>query len=404
MIRHLLKLVWHRKRANALLMTEIFFSFLVIFAVLTVAASLIVRWNEPLGFDYHDVWLIEMSGGTAEQQQTTGDDPARLTIDHVLRETRSFPQVVDAGLTQTPPYGNATSEGRWDRNGRVVTLKRDVVSDGFGNTMRVKLLRGRWFSPQDDAANYRPVVIDADLARAFFGDEDPIGKKFDSSGTREDRVVGVIAPYRKDGEVAPTAENMVFLRESTTMPTGDRGTDDRGRNFVVRVHPGTGADFEQALLKRLHAIAPNNVFHLRRMNAMRDSFLRVRLTPVLILGIIAAFLISMVALGLTGVLWQTVTRRTRELGLRRALGASGSSVRSQVLAEVALLATLAVIVGVVIVLQLPLLGVFALVQPSVFSIGIGSALAVIYAIALTCGLYPSWLASRVTPAEALRYE
>jgi putative ABC transport system permease protein len=170
------------------------------------------------------------------------------------------------------------------------------------------------------------------------------------------------------------------------------------------VRSDTPADFEQTLMTRLHGIAPETAFNLRRLDRMRQSFLRLHLAPAMVLGIIALFLISMVALGLTGVLWQTVTRRTREIGLRRALGASGRNVRGQVLGEVALIATLALIIGVAIVLQLPLLGVFALVQPNVFAIGVAAALVVIYAITLTCGLYPSWLASRVTPAEALRYE
>jgi len=397
-IRHLLKLVWHRKRANALLMAEIFFSFLVVFAVLTVGASLILRWNEPLGFDYHDVWLVSMSGG----QQPA--DQERATKDRLIREVKSFPEIVDAALSECPAYGNATSEGVWDLHGRRVTLKRDNVTDGFANVMRMKVLRGRWFQPSDDALNYRPVVVDADLARAIFGDEDAVGKKLDDSGQVEDRVVGVVAPYRKDGEVASTAENMLFLRVSTTNPKQASDSDDLGGNMLVRVRPGTPSNFEQALLNRLHAAAPDHAFHLRRMSGMRDNFLRLHIAPLIVLGIIAMFLIAMVALGLTGVLWQTVTRRTRELGLRRALGATGSSVRAQVLGEVTLLSTLSLVVGVVIVLQLPLLGVFALVQPAVFGIGVVAALVVIYAISLMCGWYPSWLASQVTPAEALRYE
>ena len=70
----------------------------------------------------------------------------------------------------------------------------------------------------------------------------------------------------------------------------------------------------------------------------------------------------------------------------------------------ALLSTFALVIGVAIVVQFPLLGLFAIVQPPVFATGVVAALAVIYAITLTCGLYPSWLASTVAPAEALRYE
>jgi len=71
---------------------------------------------------------------------------------------------------------------------------------------------------------------------------------------------------------------------------------------------------------------------------------------------------------------------------------------------VALLATLALILGLIVVLQLPLLGIFGVFTPPVFTTGIIAALVVIYGITLVSGLYPSWLASRLTPAEALRYE
>ncbi|HUR81007.1 MAG TPA: FtsX-like permease family protein, partial [Thermoanaerobaculia bacterium] len=150
--------------------------------------------------------------------------------------------------------------------------------------------------------------------------------------------------------------------------------------------------------------APEIGLSIRRMDRMRDFSLRLRATPIGVVGVLALFLIAMVTLGLTGVLWQNVTRRTRELGLRRAVGASGASIQKQVLAEVALLATLAVLIGLILVLQLPLLGIMAFFTPTVFAAGIIAALAVIYGITLLCGLYPSWLAARLTPAEALRYE
>jgi len=399
MIRHLLKLVWHRKRANALLITEILFSFIVVFVVLTMAASLLMRWREPLGFQYQDVWILSVASPTVPGGFGATDDPLRPVLDRLVRETKTFPQVVDVAVDDTPPYGNATSEGVWRINGKKITLKRDSVTDSFANVMQLKVIRGRWFSPEDDALANQPVVIDADLARDLFGTRDPIGKRFDEGDPDSGNVVGVIAPYRKDGEIAPTAQNMAFFRKSLAKPSGMLP-----RNIMLRVRPGTSPEFEKTLANHLHAVDPNTAFQIRHLDRMRDKFLRTRVAPVLVLGTISLFLISMVALGLTGVLWQTVTRRTREIGLRRAVGASGTHVRRQILGEVALITTLALIVGSAIVLQLPLLGIFSLVQPAVFTIGIIAALATIYAITLLCGAYPSWLASTVEPAEALRYE
>lgn len=398
MTRHLLKLVWHRKRANALVMAEIFFSFLVVFAVLTAATAVISRWNLPLGFSWQNVWVIQFDTPGHDPDPRDDDGDFRLTMEKLLTEVKSFPEVAHAAAGMTPPYGNSTSSGTWKIDGRRIDMTRDEVSDDYAATMNMHVIRGRWFSPDDDAATFKPVIIDADLAKDMYGDKDPIGQKFDSDGDTVWRVVGVVPPYRKDGELSSPGVNMTFQRVS--FHTKGRVP----RNILVQVRPGTPAQIEEEMTKRLHAVDPTASFRIRRMDAMRTHGLRARLAPVVILAIVALFLISMVALGLTGVLWQNVTRRTRELGLRRALGATSTGVRRQVLAEVALLSTLAVFIGVVIVLQLPILGVFSLVTPPVFTFGVVAALVLIYGITLLCAAYPSWLASAIEPAEALRYE
>ncbi|MEA2570146.1 MAG: putative transport system permease protein [Acidobacteriota bacterium] len=398
MTLHLLKLVWHRKRANSLVMAEIFFSFLVLFTVLTAGATVVSRWNDPLGFEWQNVWVIRFDTNGHDPDPNEDDGEFRFTMQKLLNEVKSFPQVVDAAAGMTPPYGNSTSSGSWKIDGKKIDLTRDEVTDSYANTMRMKVVRGRWFRPDDDAATFKPMVIDADLAKAMYGDRDPIGQKFDSDGDVVWRVVGVVPPYRKNGEISTAGVNMAFARVSFA----SKGRVPR--NILVRMQPGTPAQIEEEMTKRLHAVEPSASFRIRRMDSMRTMMLQSRVSPIIILGIVALFLISMVALGLTGVLWQNVTRRTRELGLRRALGASGADVRHQVLAEVALLSTLAVSIGVVIVLQLPILGVFALVSPATFTFGLIASLVLIYAITLLCAAYPSWLASVVEPAEALRYE
>jgi putative ABC transport system permease protein len=290
-------------------------------------------------------------------------------------------------------------EGIWHIHGKRVRMTMDNVTDGYSKAMNIPILRGRWFRPEDDALGYMPVVIDSDLAKALFGDEDPLGKKFDEEGEHEQRVVGITAPFRKNGEFTSENVNMVFRRIS--LVEKDARVPE---NVIIRVRPGTPAAFEEAISRRTHEIFPNYEQRLRRMEAMRTFALRIYMTPVAVGSVIAAFLIGMVALGLSGVLWQNVTRRTREIGLRRALGATGNEVNRQILLEVALLATFALIVGVIVVAQLPLLGFFQLVSPASFTIGLAGALATIYGLTLLCGLYPSWLAGRVQPAQALHYE
>jgi putative ABC transport system permease protein len=395
-IKHLLKLVWNRKRANALIVIEIFISFLVLFAVLTAAVTVGTRWNKPLGFDWRNLWDVRMDFDVDAGEKASPELYASMF--RMLDETRAFPQVAGAALSNTPAYSFSTAQGSREINGRRVMMKYDDVTDGFADTMRMKVIRGRWFNADDDAAQNWPVVLAADTAEAIYGDADPIGKKIEEDEKQILEVVGVVETYRKDGETAGP-DHMMFRRIA---PNGRYGR--LGSHIIVRLQPGTDPAFEQQLSQRLEQLAPNISFRVRSVEQMRTNMMRTRMSPVIIGGIIGMFLIAMVALGLTGVLWQSVTRRTREIGLRRAMGASGPGVHRQILAEVALLSTIAVIAGSVIILQLPILGAFKLVTPASFSLGFLGALATIYALTVLCGLYPSWLASRLQPADALRYE
>jgi putative ABC transport system permease protein len=110
---------------------------------------------------------------------------------------------------------------------------------------------------------------------------------------------------------------------------------------------------------------------------------------------------------LSGVLWQNVTRRTREFGLRRAHGATARAISRQIVAEFLVLTTFAVLAGVVLLAQIPLLPFppdLTLVPRSVFLFGTVLAVAAMYGVTALCAWYPSRLATRVPPAEALHYE
>jgi putative ABC transport system permease protein len=395
-IRHLLKLVWNRKRANALIVAEIFVSFLVIFAVLAGAVTVARGWGQPIGFDWQNVWDVSMEFEIDAGE--TASDELHGTVMRMLDEVRSFPQVASAAVSNTPPYAFSTMEGIRSINGKDVTMIMDDVTADFADVMRMKVVRGRWFNEEDEAAQHRPVVVDTNFVREVYGNADPIGQKLEEGETTFLQIVGVVEPYRKDGETSAPM-NMMFLHVAANRRHGRLGS-----HILVRLHPGTSPQFEEELSARLRQVAPDMSFTVRHMDRMRTNMLRTRLSPLVAGGIVGLFLIGMVALGLTGVLWQNVTRRTREIGLRRAMGASGTHVHRQILGEVALLATIAVLVGSIIVWQLPVLGAFSIVSPSAFTAGFLGALATIYVLTLLCGLYPSWLASRLQPADALRYE
>ena len=106
-------------------------------------------------------------------------------------------------------------------------------------------------------------------------------------------------------------------------------------------------------------------------------------------------------------MWQSVTQRMREFGLRRAQGASGAAVSRQVIAELVVMTSFAVVAGLILVAQIPLLPLppeVALMPGSVFFSGVAAAVLAVYLVTLLCAWYPSRLATRVPPAVALHYE
>jgi putative ABC transport system permease protein len=140
------------------------------------------------------------------------------------------------------------------------------------------------------------------------------------------------------------------------------------------------------------------------MHESRASMITFAIAPVAAVGLIAGFLMLMVAMGLTGVLWQSITQRTREIGLRRAKGAERARVQRQILGELVVMTSMAVGVAAVLVAQVPIVSPFYWVETHVYGVGFIMAAGTIYLLTLLCGWYPSRLATRVEPAEALRYE
>jgi len=392
MIRHLLKLVWNRKRTNGLLILEIFLSFLVVFVVLAIGVTHWERYRRPLGFDYREVWTVYLDTTNGyEWVQTQGE-----ALEHVRRELAAMDEVVAATRASSVPYDGNTSITSGDLDGRAYRVEYVEASIEYAEVFQLTLIQGRWFDRTDlDLEGWKPIVLDRLAAVAAFGDEDPLGRVLEPlSEENEYRVVGVVDAFRKQGELAEPRHFAFFLHRP----------EDSRRSFAILVRPGAGAEFEERMIRHLQAIAPEWTVQVQPLAETRASDLRLRVAPLIALGVIAGFLLIMVALGLIGVLWQNVTQRTREIGLRRAAGAHPSDIHKQIVTELLLMTTLGLAAGLITVVQFPVLGVAGLGSGKVFAIGVALSVLLIYGLATLCALYPSWMATRIQPAEALHYE
>ena len=400
MIRHVALLIWNRKRLTSLLALEVLVSFLVLFALVLPAMRYAEFWRQPLGFAIDDVWAVTITR-PSQVLEVQDEDVARLGI--LLDVVGDLPEVQVAAGAYTSPYTPWMMGGSEQlSDGRLIEYSTNLVTEALVEVLDMTLVAGRWFSPEDDAAAGTPVVINRRMATEVFGDGLPVGRRMPLGSGDELRVVGVVEAFRADGEFSPES-NYVFRR----MPLD--GTSDYAMMpniLLVRARPGTTAAFEETLVTRLQRAAPEWSFQVEVLAEARRRVLGQFTTPLIALSTVVGFLLLMVALGLVGVVWQSVTERTHEFGLRRANGATNDDIRRQVLSELLILTSAAVGAGVLLVAQLPAI---PMPFPNLFtsenvltSVVISGA--VIYLLTLLCGWIPSRLATRIQPAEALRHE
>jgi putative ABC transport system permease protein len=437
MIRHLLTLTWNRRRTNVLLLIEIFVAFLALVALSTFAAWAWSAFHEHRGYDLTDLWRVRIQqtqpvpnlpkktslgpiGYGTSQPPPEGPPPSTRQL---LAAVAALPQVAGvAAMDGGVPLHSGRSGLRWRIDGRRFSF--GVGTDNLPAVLGITLTRGRWFGKEDDGASYRPVVITEQLARAHFGEADPLGRELredpHEDSSRDDaagesrarprvmRVVGVVREYFPaeiiKGDYGGRPD---FLFHRLVL---EEAGNERVPNLLVKVRPGTTAAFEETLARTVHSVArgwyvETTSFELglrRMMDQVKTLFA--------VLGVVGAFLLLMVTLGLSGVVWQNVTQRTAEIGLRRAQGATAWDIRRQFLGELLALASLAMAAGAIVVLHfaglISRLSYFGIgwLSWKVYAAGFAFSALAIYVLVMLAGFVPAHLAARVQPLQALRQE
>ena len=391
MIRHLCKLVWNRKRANALTAFQIFISFLIVFITASLAVDKANSYRQPLGFSYENRWVVEFREDRTRPAPSETKAPSRR---HIYQALEEFDWVESVGVANNGaiPYSN-TRLGAFSKEGKMVGFGE--VSDEFHEVSDLDLVSGRWFSEEDAALDWEPLVITQPLSEALFGREDPIGQQVEEWGgdDGDGRVVGVVSAYRRRGEFS---EDNFFILARLEY-------DDHHTRFLVKVRPDTPLAAQEQIFKRLKAMAPWYIVDITTLEEDRTSSFKLTLTYLFAAGVVSVLVLGMVALSLSGVLWQRTTLRTEEIGLRRALGGSAASIYAQLTGEMLVVASIGVIAGLLLVLQLPLLELLDYTSGT-YALSLAFAALVIYGLVIVCSLYPGRLACRIRPVEALHHE
>lgn len=384
MIRHLFKLIWNKKKQNFLLIVEMLVSFMVMFAVFTLVVYYYNNYKRPMGFVYENVWVVSYQNNNLH---TENKDSVLMYYQSLKKTITALPEVRAASfVSSNSPFSASTSNSNVTVNNVTMMANNYGADDDFARLTQLHLIAGRWYSKLDDGIKNKPIVINVTLKEKAFGDKNAIGERF-KVNDEEVVVVGVVQDLKTDGDYWKP-EPSHYMRNGWE------------RRMLVAVRPDAGAAFESKLNKVLTGIMPTaniEIEHLARKRIAKNS---ITLVPMIILLVVAGFLIINVALGLFGVLWYNISRRKAEIGLRRAIGASGSNILTQIVSETLVLATFSLLIGSFFAIQFPLLNIFDL-PAGVYMMALVLSILFIYILVIICALYPGRQAANILPAVAL---
>lgn len=379
---------------------------------LLVRSAMIVSKIQP-GFDTSNLTV-----GRVGLPDSRYHDPAiaRQTFEQMLAKIEALPGVESAAVVSRAPMttgGNSNgllAEGKALDPANLIDARLRVVSPSYVSTTRVHIKAGRDFSPEDTRDKVKVVLVNETLARTMWPGEDPIGKRFacceigpkgrlDPVWHEVVGVVGDVKAWGLDRRVFPE-----FYLPIMQMPPA--AWDWLGRTMDIVVRTRSSAVPLNELRAAVASVAPGvPIYDVSSMQQKVSSKLEQSHFDTFLISIFAATALLLSAIGIYGVLSYMVAQRTREIGVRMALGATQANVIRDVLRHGLLLTAVGIALG--------LAGAFAsarVMQALLYGIRPTDAITftlvalILGAVAMLASYLPARRASLVDPMVALRYE
>jgi predicted permease len=387
--------------------------------VLLIAAGLMIRslstlWQVDPGFNAHNVLTFSIS--LPPTMRDANPDAIRSVLRGVQEKMATTPGVKSGSLSwgamplagddedlfyiEGQPKPQATNDMNW-----AISY---VVQEDYFKLMSIPLLRGRYFTAQDNEHSSRVVVVDDVFAKKYFGDQDPIGKRIVNEGKGGvQEIVGIVGHVKQwgldtDDKQSLRAELYVPYMQ---LPDAAMRLSSSGTSALVRFD-GDGQSVSAAIRAGLKAMNGDQVMYgVQTMEEIIADSLAARRMSMIVLGVFAALAVGLAGIGIYGVVSYLVGQRTQEIGIRMALGARPRDVLTDVLSQGIKMVGFGVLIGLTAALGLTrlmsnlLFGVSA-TDPVTFA----AVAAALVLVALAACYVPARRAMRVDPIVALRYE
>jgi predicted permease len=393
----------HSRRISGLLVTgEVALALAALVMLGLFLRSLYGLQNTPAGFDHRNVTVCRLFLSTNNYTSAEEQDFSRRLRERLL----AAPGVTGAAYSDSIPLGfglgkwtDITVEGYAARPGENLDVHHASVSPGYFDLLRMPLLGGRDFRPEDNDNAPRVMIVNESFARRFFEGRDPVGRRVQVYG-RPFRIVGMV----KDSKYYSLSEApQPYFYMSFDQVHGSSGEGG------VALYARTGGDargFVPILRREMSAIDPNSagLTAMPLTDYISAAWFGPRIASVF-LGVLGVICMLLAGVGLYGVMAYSVRQRTREIGIRMALGADTEGVLRMVLRQGLSLALSGIAAGLAIALAAtpriaPLLYRVRPADPA----SIAGAALFLLVVAAAASLIPALRATRVDPTVALRQD
>ncbi len=407
-IRPILSTLLRHKTAAALIVIEIALTCAIICNALFMISDRLTQIREVSGLAENELVRLQITSIGSDKEET-----ARTRSD--LAALRAIPGVKDATVLNQVPFVNSSWNSSvrlsQDQQQSTVNATTYMAEDQFIETLGLKLVAGRDFNPDEyvDAGDVLNAVggdftipaaiITRKLADKLFPGEDPIGKSFYSWSDQPTRVVGVVEhlvrPNQMGGPAAREYAMAFPLRPHYNL----------GGNYLVRTDPERRQEVLEAAKKVLLANGADRILledNTKTVEELRREFYQAPRAMAWLLGIVCVALLLITALGIIGLASFWVQQRTKQIGVRRALGATRGQILRYFQTENFLLATIGIAVGMLLAFAInqALMGKYEMARLPALYLPFGALL--LWGLGQLAVLAPARRAAAIPPATATR--